>query len=208
MRKVLLLFILTFIFFSPFTNGQEFQLSIIGGINHVFEYGSEKDYSPGENDFPITPSHSAPCLGLGLSYFFIDSLGVELDSYYCPGSKVNLTDPSDDDSVAYRTGNHLALTLNLIYRYKMGNFSPYFIVGGGIDKLLAKDQFYTSAHGYEIEFTAPDKTLDLMADIGGGIHYLFRPNAGVMVDIRYMIIFAKPDNVTGMNLMVGAFIRF
>ena len=33
---------------------QKFQFSIFGGINHVFQYGSEENYVLGENDFPVT----------------------------------------------------------------------------------------------------------------------------------------------------------
>lgn len=208
MRKASILFMLVFLNFSLFAKGKELQLSIMGGINYSFEYGSEMDYSPGENDFPITPSHSAPYLGLGLSYFFTGSLGIELDSNYYLGSKVTLADPSDDDTIAYNTGKHFSMTLNFIYRYVVGNFRPFLIIGGGMDKLFTKDKTYTSAYGYEIEFTAPDKTLDPMVNIGGGIQYLFRPNVGARLDARYMIIFARPDSVSSLNLMAGVFIGF
>jgi len=33
-------------------------LSLFGGLSHVREYGSVDDYILGENDFPVTPSHS------------------------------------------------------------------------------------------------------------------------------------------------------
>lgn len=207
-KALLLILIVTFLTFLQFAGGQEFQLYFAGGINYLFEYGSEDDYAPGENDFPVTPAHTSPWFGLGFSYFFTDALGIEVDGRYYLSSKVTLTDPSDDDTVEYTTGKHLSMTLNLVYRCKRGSLMPYVVIGGGIDKLFAEDKTSTSAYGYEIEFTTPDKTLDPMANIGGGIQYLFRPNAGARVDVRYMIIFAKPERVSSLNLMVGVFIRF
>lgn len=207
-RFLSLIFLFAFLTLSLSAGGQEYDLSLMGGINYVIKYGSEEDYSPGENDFPVTPAHISPCFGSGFSYFFTDVLGIEVDGWYYLGSKVTLTDPSDDDTVEYTTGQHLAMTLNFVYRYKMGNFKPYFIVGGGMDKLFTKGKTYTSAYGYKIEFTAPDKTLDPMANIGGGIRFLFRPNMGVRVDARYIIIFAKPDNISSLNIMAGAFMKF
>jgi outer membrane protein W len=207
-KALLLIFIVTFLTFSLFAGGQECQLYFSGGIDYLFNYGSEDDYAPGENDFPVTPAHTSPCFGLGFSYFFTDALGIEVDGRYYLSSKVTLTDPSDDDTIEYTTGKHLSMTLNLVYRFKKGNLMPYVVLGGGMDQLFAKDKTYTSAYDYEIEFTAPDKKLDPMCNIGGGIQFLFRPNAGARVDIRYMIIFAKPDRIIGLNLMAGVFIRF
>ena len=203
-----LFFIAIFLCSSLLVGKQEIQLSFSGGVNYVFDYGSLDDYAPGENDFPVTPAHASPCFGLGFSYFFTGSLGIEVDGCYYLSSKVTLTDPSDDDTVDYTTGKHLSMTLNFVYRYAVGNFRPFLVIGGGMDKLFTKDKTYTSAYGYEIEFTAPDKSLDPMVNIGGGIQYLFRPNVGARVDVRYMIIFAKPDNVSSLNLMVGVFTRF
>ena len=208
MRKVSLLFAVIFLIFSLFAGAQEFQLAFSGGINHVFEYGSLDDYAPGENDFPVTPAHTSSCFGLGFSYFFTGSLGIEVDGRYFLSSHVTLVDPSDDDTVDYTTGKHLAMTVNFVYRFSKGNFKPYFVLGGGIDKLFTKNTIYTSAYGYEIEFTAPDKTLDPTADIGGGMQYLFRPNIGARLDARYIIIFAKPDNISSLNIMAGAFVKF
>lgn len=207
-KAYFLVFIAIFFCGSLLAGKQEIQIFFSGGINNVFDYGSLDDYAPGENDFPVTPAHTSPCFGLGFSYFFTGSLGIEVDSLYYLSSKVTLTDPSDDDTVDYTTGKHLSMTLNFVYRYVVGNFRPYLVIGGGMDKLFTKDKTYTSAYGYEIDFTAPDKTLDPMVNIGGGIQYLLRPNVGARLDVRYMIIFAKPDNVSSLNLMAGVFTRF
>ena len=115
--------VLVFIVFAlPLLAGtahaQNFQFSLFGGINHVFEYGSEDDYILGGNDFPVTPSHSPLTLGASFGYFFTGNLGVELDWRYVMSSKVTLEDPSDQDTVEIDSSKHYSLTLNLIYQFK------------------------------------------------------------------------------------------
>lgn len=209
MRKILLLFFMLALL-GCFASGGEnrLQFSIFGGINNVFKYGSEADYVMGENDFPVIPAHKPASFGASIGYFFTDNIGIELDGRYYLSSKVTLEDPSDQDTVEVDTSKHFSITLNLFYQLSGGNFRPYLVVGGGFDMLSAKDEMYTSEYGYEIEFIVPEQTTDLLAQVGGGIHYFLSSSAGARLDIRYVLIFDDPDNISSFNIMGGVFIRF
>ena len=209
MRKILLLFFILALLGCFALGGEnKFQFSIFGGINNVFKYGSENDYVMGENDFPVTPAHKPASFGASIGYFFTDNIGIELDGRYYLSSKVTLEDSSDQDTVEVDTSRHYSMTLNLFYQLSGGNFRPYLVVGGGFDKLSAKDEEYTSEYGYEIEFIAPEKTTDLLAQVGGGIQYFLSSSAGARLDVRYVLIFDDPDNISSLSIMAGAFIRF
>ena len=187
---------------------QKFQFSVFGGVNHVFSYGSEEDYVFGENDFPVTPSHSPANFGASLALFFTKNIGLELDGQHTLSSQVSLRDPSDDDSVTLDTSKHYAITLNVLYRFMEGKVKPYFFVGGGVDKLLAEDRIYVSEYGWEVELLAPEKTIDPVANLGVGVHYLLRPNLGIRFDLRYVLIFSDPDKLNSLNGTLGISIGF
>jgi len=207
-KALIIIFILAFVVNIGFSQEKKFQASIFGGINHVFEYGSEDDYEMGGNDFPVTPAHTSVSFGAAFAYFFTNNLSVELDGRYMLGSNVTLEDPSDQDTVEITTSKHYSLTLNFIYHFLSGKFRPYLVVGGGIDKLIVKDETYTSEYGYEIEFIAPEKTIDPLAQVGAGIQYFMSQNLGVRLDIRYVLIFDDPNNVSSIHFVGGALFRF
>jgi outer membrane protein W len=207
-RILLLVTYLSIFFFVPQAYAQRFQVSIFGGWNHVFEYGSEDDYVLGENDFPVTPAHSPILFGAGLAFSLTDNIGVELDGRYVFSSKVTLVDPSDQDTVAIDTAKHYSITLNVIYRFLKGRFRPYVLLGGGIDKLLAKEEIHTSEYGFQIEFLPPEKTTDTVANIAAGFQYFLRSRLGARLDLRYSIIFDDPDNQNSLSLALGLFYVF
>ena len=210
MKKLgLTVFILIFMTSFGYGLQKKFQLSLFAGMNHVFEYGSENDYIPGTNDFPVTPSHSPPSHGAAFAFFFTNNLGIELDGMYVLSSKVTLVDPSDLDKVNIDSSKHYSMTLNVIYRFLKGNFRPYLGVGGGIDKLMAKYfEILTSEYGNEITFIPAEKTTSLIAQAKAGIHYSLSKSVGLLMDIRYVVIFDDPYNVNSLNLILGAFLRF
>ncbi|MCK4495523.1 MAG: porin family protein [Candidatus Aminicenantes bacterium] len=194
--------------FSGVTHAQKFQFSLFGGLNHVLEYGSEDDYIFAENDFPVTPAHTPVSFGAGFAGFLTNNIGVELDGRYTLSSKVTLQDPSDEDTIEYDTAKHYTITVSLIYRFLSGKFRPYVVLGGGIDKLLVEDETYTSEYGYEIEFLTPEKTIDPLVSLGGGVQYFFNDNLGVRLDFRYVVIFDDPDNVNNLNVVAGVCLGF
>jgi len=209
MRKgVLFVFILILVFGFGFGQQKKLQISVFGGFSHVLEYGSEDEYVMGENDFPVTPAHMPLGFGAAFAYSFTKNMAFELEARYTLSTKVTLIDPSDEDTVEVNTSSHISGTLNFIYHFLKGKIRPYLIIGGGIDKLFAKDETYTSDYGYEVEFLAPEKTIDPVAQLGAGIHYLPSPNTGARLDLRYGLIFDKPNTVNSLNIAIGFFLRF
>jgi outer membrane beta-barrel protein len=194
--------------FSGTAYAQKFQFSVFGGLNHVFEYGSENDYALGENDFPVTPSHTPPALGASLAYFFSENLGLELDWRYVLSSTVTLEDPSDQDTVDIDSSKHYSMTLNLLYQFMSGKLRPYIVAGGGFDKLLAEDATYTSDYGFEITLEAPEKTLDAVFNFGAGLNYYVSDSVALKLDVRYVMIFADPNNVNNLSSVAGLLFRF
>jgi outer membrane protein W len=211
MRKILF-FILMMVCLTGFsaaeTAGEKrLQLSILVGIHKVSGYGSEADYSAGENDFPVMPSHQPSCLGMSFAYSLTKKAVIELAGRYYSSTKVTLEDPSDQDTLEINSAKHFSVTASFIYRLSGKAFSPFLVAGCGIDNLLAKDETYTSEYGYEIEFLAPEKKADLVFNLGGGIQYSFSSGFGMLIDIRYMMVFDKPSNIKSLNLMAGIFMK-
>jgi len=201
--KVILFGFMSIILLIQPALAEKYQMSLFVGMNHVFQYGSEGDYVLGENDFPVTPAHTPPNLGASLALYLKDNIALELDWRYTLSSKLTLVDPSDQDEVEIDSSKRHSITLNFIYRFLQGNVKPYIVVGGGLDKTLAKDQTYTTQYGFEVDFLAPDKTIDPIANIGAGVQFFVRPNIVIRLDLRYVMIFARPDNLSGLNGVAG-----
>jgi outer membrane protein W len=207
------IWLVAFLLFSLFAftdsaQALKFQLSIFGGVNHIFQYGSEEDYVLGENDFPVTPSHTPALLGGSVAYFFTENLGLEMDGRYTLTTGVTLVDPSDQDTVDVDTSKHFSLSLNLIYQFLSGNFRPYLVAGGGFDIVSAEEKTYTSEYGFEITVEPPVSTTDALANIGAGLCYSVNEKIGIRLDVRYVLIFAEPEKVKSLSAVGGLFFRF
>jgi outer membrane protein W len=208
MKKGVLFVLIFFLVFSfGFGQKKKFQVSLFGRASYVLEYGSEDEYIMGENDFPVTPAHTPLGFGAALAYSFNKNIAIELEARYTLSSEVALIDPSDQDTLEVHTSSHMAATLNFIYHFLNSKVSPYLVFGVGIDNLLAKDEIYTSEYGYEVEFLAPEKTIDPVVQAGGGILYFLSPQVGVKLDLRYSLIFDKPNNINNLNITGGFFLR-
>ncbi|MCP2520025.1 porin family protein [Candidatus Aminicenantes bacterium AC-335-A11] len=210
-RKLFVLFLILFISFPIYAQTRRHQFTLFGGFNHVFEYGSEEDYILGENDFPVTPSHTPPVFGLSYSFFFFKNLGLELDFRYILNSKLTLRDPSDDDTIKIDSNKHYSFTGNLIFQLLSGKFRPYIIVGAGFDTLVnVEDQTLTSEYGFPVFLKAPEKTTDFVGNIGGGILYFFGSSFGTRIDSRYIFIPKTNEHpaISNFDVTMGIFFRF
>jgi len=211
MKKAVLWILMIMVILMTGIDAESFKthITLTGGINHHFEYGSVDDYSPGENSFPVMPAHTPSSIGLSFAYFFTRSIGLEVDGGISSSSRVTLTDPSDMDTVEVETAKHLSLTFNVLYQMQVGKFNPYLTVGAGFDRLSAEDQILESAYGYEIIMLAPaeDERLDFTIGAGGGMNYFIFKNVGLRLDVRYFIIFDDPQNVKTVSLKAGLCFR-
>ncbi len=187
---------------------EKFQFSLFGGFSHVFKYGSERDYVLGENDFPVTPAHTPPNLGASFSLYFNERVALELDGRFTLSSKLTLVDPSDEDKVTIDSSKHYSFTLNFLYRFLEGDVKPYLVLGGGIDKILAEDKTYVTEYGFQVEFLEPERTIDPIANLGGGVYFSFSPNLCIRFDLRYVMIFSDPDAIGSLNGVLGMCVLF
>ena len=201
-KVIFFLFISLILLIHP-VQAEKFQMSLFVGMNHVSQYGSVNDYVLGENDFPVTPAHTPPNFGAVFALYLKDNIALELDWRYTLSSKLTLVDPSDQDEVEIDSSKHHTITLNFVYRFLKGNVKPYIVLGGGLDKILAKDNTYTTKYGFEVDFLAPEKTVDPLANIGAGVQFFISPNFGIRFDVRYVMIFTDPDSISSLNGVAG-----
>jgi hypothetical protein len=142
---------------------------LFGTLAMVQEMGSNADYVPGENDFPITPSHVEYGGGLGLMFNFSKLLAFQLTGEYLLGAEVDKVDPSDMESYTYRTYDNINLLGSLLIKF--GRRTRFFVTaGGGMNILMPyKDKEETGSLGSIILIEAPEKKTNPMALFGGGV---------------------------------------
>lgn len=186
-----------------------FQVAFQVGVQRHFAYGSETDYVPGENDFPVTPAHNASVFALSMSYAFKPWLALEYDGRFIGAAKLALSDPSDGDVLRCRSNRHFSFALGLVFRAPRGRLRPYVAVGGGLDRLEAKEETVVSDHGYEIYLAAPPES-ELIApliQLGGGVEVGVFKMIGIRLDGRYAIVLADAATVRALSLTAGLFLR-
>jgi outer membrane protein W len=185
-------------------------LSIFGGAHYVLSYGSEDDYSPGENDFPVTPAHAAPVFGLSATHRLSGRLAAEIDGRFAPGSEVTLTDPSDGDTVKVDTLRRLTATVNVLLFLGRGAFRPYILAGAGADILVgAEEQTLTTELGYDVTFSPPEKKVDPTVSAGFGALYFLGPSLGLRLDARYVLLpkSGSRPSIHGLSAAAGLTLR-
>ncbi len=186
-----------------------FQVTFQGGGYRHFLYGAEKDYIQGENDFPVTPAHTSSAFGMSLSYAFRPWLALEYDGRIVGTSALVLKDPSDGDTLRCRSNRHFSFALGLVFRLPKGKIRPYLVVGGGLDRLEAKEETVVTDYGNEI-YLAPPPESELIApllQLGGGVEVGIFKGFGIRLDGRYAIVFADPHSVRAAGFAAGIFLR-
>lgn len=191
--------------FPLFSQSEKAHVFLFGGLNHYFQYGSEEDYIQGINDFPVNPSHNTLNLGVAVGLFFTSHFGAEIDGRYNFSSEIKLTDPSDHDSLLMQTSKNISLTASLIFLFSNKKIQPYFLAGGGINRLIFEEADYITEYGYEISLREPDEndSVDPVLNFGGGVNIKFNRNVGMRVDLRYSIIFDDIDTISCLNTTFG-----
>ena len=171
---------------------QKSQFWLRGGLNWSSANGADGDYVAGANDFPVTPSHQAPVLGLGFAVFTSRHLAVGLDVRYGLSTSVDLRDPADGETIPADTPTNLTAVINL---YKYVDLSPrlgFFVsIGGGIENLMAEEKEYVSSLGNKIIIAAPDKALSPLAACGLGVQAMLNRSLGIAIDLQAAYIFRK-----------------
>lgn len=184
------------------------RISLKVGINHVLKYGSESDYIPGTNDFPITPSHNNLMTGLSYTRIFLDRYGIQADFTSHSSVPLKLTDPSDGDEIQIDGAGHLTVTFNLLCYLLKSAVKPYMLAGAGLDFLTnTKEQNVISRYGYPVTIEPPDKKADLCFNLGAGMDYSLGKRLGFNLEFRYLITMGQ-NNINNLNLAAGILLRF
>ncbi|MBM3293397.1 MAG: hypothetical protein FJY82_02610 [Candidatus Aminicenantes bacterium] len=187
---------------------KRFQISLFGGVNHVFAYGSADDYVMGSNDFPVTPAHTPMNFGAAFTFYLNNRLGIELCGEYALASTLSLSDPSDQDTVSIKSAKHLAASLNVVWELSASRIRPYLVLGGGADKISSDIVTAFSQFGYEVTFAPPSRTVSFFADAGGGVCFMISSSLGFNIDLRYRLLFADPDKIHNLIAAAGVFWKF
>ena len=185
------------------------RLMVFGGWDRVPAYGSDADYNPGINDFPVTPAHSTFAFGFAVGRITASGFGLEISAAYIPSVSMTLTDPSDGDTVAVSSAAHADAALNLLWEFGRGLVRPYVIVGGGVSALIgAKSQTGTSALGFEVLFDPPGHTVSALIKAGGGLLFQLSSGFGLRIEGNYFRTLAAESTpaVSWMGVQMGAFI--
>jgi hypothetical protein len=187
---------------------KRFRAGLAVAAHRVLSYGTESDYRPGEDDFPVTPSHTVGGLGLSLGYVLTRFVSFELEGEYLFRSKMTLVDPSDGDSVEVRSAKRLTLALNAVFAPGQGRLRPFAAVGGGCDAILSKEETSISRLGYEITFSAPAKKIEPMLQAKIGVLYRLKPRWGGKLETGYRLIFGNPHKIHALRFQAGVIYGF
>lgn len=163
--------------------------------NFVNSWGTEADYVPGENDFPLVSSYQTYGVGLGMiCHYRFSFFGLEL--HYNLQGKTTLTDSSDDDKLEIDTYKYasgiLTIGVNLI---RNQDFRVYALGGGGVSYAVdAKTKIYTSKYGFEAEISPQEKKYPLTGVFGLGFDMYPVSFMGIFFSGRYQYIaFDEPQ---------------
>jgi hypothetical protein len=189
---------------APAAENQTKRINIIfhGTFSLACQMGSENDYIAGENDFPITPSHSEVGLGLALMFNLSRMFALQLSGDFLLGAEVTKEDPSDGETCDYKTYNNMNLIAGGMMRFGK-NTQMFLSAGGGVNVLLPyADTEKIGSLGSLVAIEAPEKKIHPMVAVGGGViqnlaKMLFK------LEILYTRIFDYDKNFILLRLGVG-----
>jgi hypothetical protein len=181
---------------------KSFYILLNGTFSLAQDIGSDSDYVPGVNDFPVTPSHSEYGGGLGFMFDLSDSIAFKIEGEYLLGADVEKVDPSDGETYTYKTYDNVNVIGSLVLKF--GDETQFFVSGGGGINILLPyaDKEETGSLGSIIIVEAPDTTMNPMAAVGAGVIF----NTGSMIvkiEGQYSMIFSYEKNAILLRLGIG-----
>jgi hypothetical protein len=191
---ILVLFTMATSTFSAIAQKESFkktQFTLRGAFNMFSANGADTDYVAGTNDFPVTPAYSAPAFGIGLTLFTSPSFAIGIDVRYGLSAKVDLRDPSDQETVNVETLKNIVGTLSFHKYFELSKQMQLNVsLGGGAENLMANDTEYTGSFGSKVVVAAA-KSFSPLAAAGIGFQYMFGDSLGVSVEFRGTYIFRE-----------------
>ncbi len=169
------------------------QFTLRAGLNLFQACGSDGDYVAGENDFPVTPAHQAPSVGIGLTFASGGSLALGIDVQYGLAATVDLRDPSDGEAVQADTPAALLAVLRLSKSIPLTRALRLIVsVGGGGEFRMGGDQEFVSSLGNRIVLEAPEKPFSPLAAAGAELQARLSPALALALEVRAAYLFRDP----------------
>ena len=172
------------------------QFTLRAGYGLFQANGDNGDYTPGVNDFPVTPAYSVPVPGIGLAFFTSRSFAVGLNVGYALSGKVDLRDPSDGETVRADTPTSLLAVLSLCRFFPLSRQMELVVsVGGGGEYRMADETEYMSNAGSKIVIAAPEKPFSPLAAAGVGLQYWISSSLALAFECQGVYVFRDPAQV-------------
>jgi len=208
-RKLISFVVVALVIFALFpqkgmSNQTKKKLSILvhASFSLAQKMGSVDEYEPGENDFPITPTHTGLGGGLDTIIDLSEKFAFQLSADYLSGAEVKKLDPSDGETYLYKTYDNINIMGSVLFKVSLS--SPFFIsFGGGMNILCPyADREVSGSLGSIIILEAPDKTINPMAALGGGV-ILAKKKMILRIEALYTVIFNYQKNSILLRLGFG-----
>lgn len=205
MKKRLLINILIFILALPVSAGDyrsSFSLFINGGATYIQKTGSQSDYIPGINSFPVVPAHYDNSYGGLISIKLFLNMRFELGGNYNQGKKVTLIDPGDQDELTYMTLNFFNVFLSVSYNFTSSRIMPFVFLGGGAN--FTEEGFAKEAntkYGYGVLLEKVPKSMSSLIHGGAGIKIFLIKGIALRLEGRYIYLIKDKEKL--MQLVGG-----
>lgn len=178
---------------SAATKFKKTQFTLRGGFNMFQAAGSDSDYIAGENDFPVTPAYQAAGMGIGLAFFKSKTFAIGVNVLYGLSTQVDLSDPSDGETIQVDTPKSLVAVLGLSKYFDLSKqLQAFASLGAGGEFRMADDKEFVSNLGSRIVVSAPEKPFSPLAALGAGVQYMISSSLGVAVEVQGLYVFRDP----------------
>lgn len=169
------------------------QFTLRGGFNIFQATGNDSDYIAGENDFPVTPAYQTAGMGIGLAFFKSKTLAIGMNVLYGLSTQVDLSDPSDGETIQADTPKNLVAVLALSKYFDITKqMQAYASLGAGGEFRMADDKEFVSNLGSRIMISAPEKPFSPLAALGAGVQYMFASSLGIAFEVQGLYVFRDP----------------
>lgn len=208
---VLLVFMITVFFSYDLLRAQEPRWSwegekrlhfvVTGMFYQQMQMGSDSDYLPGENDFPVTPSFTGFGLGLGFLMDISKKFALQVSADYVFGGEVQKIDPSDSEFFLYKTYNTANFLASGVLKLNSRKIQSFLTAGGGLSMLLPYDDSEdTGSTGSIVLVEAPDKKTYPMLMLGGGVMIRLKSAGFLKIELQFTRVLDYDKNAIFLKL--------
>lgn len=200
MKKIVVIvsavFLISQFSFSEKNYSSNFSLFVQGGLSLIPQSGSESDYLPGYNHFPVIPAHNDFSYGGSVNIRIIKNFGIELGGNVNKGREVTLIDPGDQDELTYKTLNFSNGYMSVFFDFTRSWLVPYITVGGGVHHRPSRaEKIATTLYGYKVKLEGVPEITSFVYRGSVGIKiYLFKKFA-LRFEGAYLYISEEKDDI-------------